>query len=197
MPKLLERWLEEHQPEIVLIVISSYWVETEVVGVRVRKLGFAGRKLEAASQLAANRPVVAGTKPYLWGRKLLLQTIGGSTNFTPAQMEAHVDSWLRVMLRKESAAPAVVGTPFSPDTLATRGAQRRASARKDELRGRLKTVCERLNVYWEMPGHAPDAFEPSLRLADRVHFNELAHARMGEIDGRALVAVWERMRGER
>lgn len=196
VPKLLERWLDEYQPDIVLVVISSYWVETEVVGVRVRKLGFAGRKLESVSRQAAGRPVVAGSTPYLWGRRLLLRTVGGSTNFSPEEIEAHVESWLRVVLRKESAAPAVVGTPFSPDTLATRRAQGRASARKDELRARLRAACERLNVYWEMPRHAPDAFDPSLRLADRVHFNELAHARMGEIDGRALVETWRRMRGE-
>ena len=119
LPGLLERWLADFDPDIVLICISSYWVETEMVGARVRRLGILGRKIDSISQQAAMKPVLAASRPYLAGRRLLLHTIGGETNFTPAQIEAHVESWLRVILRKESVAAAVVGTPFSPDTLAT------------------------------------------------------------------------------
>ncbi len=191
VPALLDRWLAEVEPDLILICISSYWVETEILSTRFRRLGPLGRKVESVTQAAAMKPSFAESRPYLLGRKALLHTIGGRPNFSPAEIEGHVESWLRVILQRESVGAAVVGTPFSPDTLATRGARRRAHGRKDELRARLKALCQRLDVHYEMPPHAPDAFAPELRLPDRVHFNEQAHARMGEIDGRALIAVWD------
>ena len=193
VPKLLERWLDEIQPDIVLAVISSYWVETEVIANRVRRLPKVGRKIESVSKQAANKPALADSRAYLLGRRVLLRTVGGAVNFTPAQIEEHVESWLRAILRRESVAAAVAGTPFSPDTLATKRAQRRASVRKDELRARLQRVCAQLDVPCHMPAHAPDAFDPRLRLNDRVHFNEIAHARMGEIDAAAMAEAWERV----
>ena len=197
LPAILERWLEEFEPDIVLICISSYWVETEVVANRIRRLGILGRKLESASQAAAMKRGIGDSRLYLLGRRLLLRTIGGRPHFTPAELEANVESWLRVILRRESVAVAIAGTPFSPDTMATKAARRRATVRKNELRARLSELGKRLDIVVDMPPHAPDAFDPALRLADRVHFNEKAHARMGEIDGRALVAAWERLQGER
>ena len=197
LPAILERWIDEFEPDIVLICISSYWVETEVVANRIRRLGILGRRLESASQAAAMKPGVADSPLYLLGRRVLLRTVGGRPNFTPAELAANVESWLRVILRRESVAVAIAGTPFSPDTMATKPAQHRASRRKDELRARLGELGKRLGIVVEMPPHAPDAFDPALRLPDRVHFNEKAHARMGEIDGRALVATWERSQGER
>ena len=196
LPGILDRWLDEFQPDIVLICISSYWVETEVVANRVRRLGILGRKLESASQAAAAKRGVADSRFYLSGRWLLLHTLGGRPNFTPAELETHIESWLRIILRRESVAVAISGTPFSPDTMATKAARRRATVRKDELRARLTALGERLNVVVDMPPHGADAFAPELRLPDRVHFNELAHARMGEIDGRALVAAWRRAQGD-
>jgi len=192
LPGLLERWLNEIHPDIVHVVISSYWVETEVVANRIRRLPVFGTRLEGVSKSAAAKPTLADSRAYLAGRKLLLRTVGGATNFIPAELDAHIESWLRVVLRHESAVAAVSGTPFSPDTLATRRAQRRASARKDDLRARLQKLCDDLDIPCELPPHAPDAFDPALRLADRVHFNEKAHARMGEIDARAMLAAWRR-----
>jgi hypothetical protein len=192
VPKLLESWLDELQPDIVLVVISSYWVETEVIANRVRRLPRLGQRIEKVSKQAATKPALADSRAYLLGRRVLLRTIGGAVNFTPAQLEEHVEAWLRVILRKESVAAAVAGTPFSPDTLATKRAQHRATVRKDELRSRLQALAGRLDIPCHTPPHAADAFDPKLRLSDRVHFNPAAHARMGEIDAAAMLQAWER-----
>ena len=194
---ILQRWLKDLQPDLVLICISSMWVETETLSGRISRFGKPGRKVAEASRKASLRPVVARSLWYRTVRKALLLTLGGRPSFTPAQIAEFVEGWIRTIRQSESVGIAVVGTPFSPDTLATARAQRRASARKDELRARLAGVCERFAVHHELPPHGPDAFSPELRLADRVHFNEQAHARMGEIDGRAMVAVWRQLGGER
>ncbi len=193
--EILTRWINELQPDILVICVSSFWVETETLSNRFQALGKPGRKIADASRKMSLRPVVAERRVYQWGRLALLRSLGGRAGYSPARIEELMEGWLRAACRSESLGIAVVGTPFSPDTLADARARRRAGARKDELRARLARVCSRLGVHHDLPAHGPDAFSAELRLADRVHFNELAHARMGEIDGRAMVEVWRRMNG--
>ena len=193
---ILERWMREFEPDIVLFTVSSFWVETETLSGRFQQFGRPGSRIADASRKASVRPFVAQRRLYQWGRIALLRTLGGRPSHTPARIEALMESWLRIVCRNEEVGVAVVGTPFSPDTLASTKARRRASIRKDDLRARLARLCERFGVYHNLPPHGPDAFSADLRLADKVHFNERAHARMGEIDGRALVEVWRRMSGK-
>lgn len=192
---ILERWMREFEPDIVLFTVSSFWVETETLSGRFQQFGRPGKKIADVSRKASVRPVVAQRRLYQWGRIALLRTLGGRPSHTPARIEALMESWLRTVCRNEEVGVAVVGTPFSPDTLAGGKARRRASTRKDELRARLARLCEKFGVLHDLPPHGPDAFSAELRLADKVHFNERAHAQMGEIDGRALVEVWRQMEG--
>jgi len=194
---ILERWIGQLRPHILVICVSSFWVETETLSGRFNQFGRAGRTIADASRKASLKPIVAERGLYHLGRRLLLATLGGRPAYTPAQIEAWLEGWLRTACRHEDLGIAVVGTPFSPDTMARPPARERATRRKDDLRERLARLCGRLKVHHVLPPHGPDAFSSDLRLADRVHFNELAHARMGAIDGAAMIAVWRAMNPSR
>lgn len=196
LPGILERWLKQYEPDIVCICISSYWVETETVSARLRKLGPVGRLADDFASRAAGSPGIASSGPYHAARKAMIRAIGGSTNFTPPQLAAILEACLRRVLRHERVGVVLAGSPFSPDTEATRGARARAVTRRAELIGLLAPLCESLHIPHALPPHWPDAFSPEYRLPDRVHFNERAHAINGASDGALLIQAWQSMRGE-
>ena len=196
LAETVEAWVHEVEPDIVCFNISSFWCEGEVAAKRLRELGPIGRSIAHYMDRATKSYRFNANPAIRAGRTFGAYTIGGRPPFSPQQAASSIEAALRRIVRDEHRAVVVAGSPFSASLEGGAPARRRARGRRTELFQRLAEVCESLHIPYDLPAHAPDAFDKRLRTRDGLHFGPEMHARCGAIQGRLLVAAWEASRAE-
>lgn len=191
LPALVERWMGEAEPEIVYLKANTYWACYESVAARgAERWGNRGEKLVLESQRVLGEERRPDGLLMRVGRRLARRTIGAATYFEPDEVTAMMEQLLRVILRREGVAVVVRGgfPPFA----ARRGAARaRADARYAAMHDGLAQLCARLHVpFLEDERGLTDAELRSLKEPDLTHPNRAGHARIGALDGEALIAAW-------
>ena len=82
LPAAAEKWIEREQPDIVWLVLQSFWFEYLSVPKRLeRKFGRAGKVASEAGFKAADKPLIANNFVFRQGRRLLQRTLGGDPHF--------------------------------------------------------------------------------------------------------------------
>lgn len=189
-PRVLNRWLDEHDPDVVFVRLASFWVAYESVPLRLqRKLGRAGTPLAAAGLKLGDRPWLVDRGVYKGGRKLVVRTIGGDTHFTPGEVGEVFDAVFRNIAAKESIVPVVRGTSLLLNSAGTKSGLERTKRRVVELNLKVEASCIRHHVRF-FP-EVPAARLSGTRLDDDLHDSALAHERLGIDDGNAILEAWQ------
>jgi hypothetical protein len=196
-PDMVERWVREVEPDIVSFGISSFWCEAEMVSLKMNdRLGRPGKRVAHFVRRIARDSEVMERWAAQASRKLALSTIGGRPPFSPEQVAERVEASLHRILRRESVAVSVTGSPYSPAMEGGPAARFRARRRRADQNARIRLICDRLHVDCDLPEHAPDAFSRDPRTRDAMHFGPEAHRVVGEIQGRGMVRAWQQSRGD-
>ena len=143
LPDIVERWVNEHRPDMVFLKTSSYWYSYESVPLKFqRKLGRVGKVAGDAGLKAATTPSVAHNAVFRKLRYFAQATIGGDTNFTVDYSIQTVEAVIRRVLRHEDTLLVVRGSrggrdrPEVPKKVAARHETRRV-----EFNTRLNQIC--------------------------------------------------------
>ena len=193
LPGLIEQWLDRYKPDVVLLVVSSYWFTYVSVPVKVqRTFGPLGKPLSRAGLKAAATPWLAHNGAFRLARRATIATIGGATNFTPEQVVESMEACIRTILAHEDVALAVRGPRIAFSADGTKKTRRWAEARRSSVDRQIAELCKRLHV--EYAGYevgdshleAPETFQ-----GDLVHGTEAAHASQGRIEGEAMLRAWQ------
>ncbi|MGE3073539.1 MAG: SGNH/GDSL hydrolase family protein [Dehalococcoidia bacterium] len=191
---VLGRWLEQYEPDVVFIRLSSFWVAYESVPLRIqRKLGRAGTPIAAAGLRLGDRPWLVERGVYKGGRKLVVRTIGGDTHFTPAEVGAVFDAVFRNIAAKESILPVVRGTNLLLNSAGTKSGMQRTKQRVAALNHETEAACIRHHVTF-FPEPPAEALSDS-RLGDELHDSPEAHERLGIDDANAILEAWRAWKG--
>lgn len=198
LPGLIDRWLDRYEPDLVYLVVTSYWFTYRSPAVRLeRVLGRTGKLLSRGGQRVAGQRWLAHNAVFRGLRRGVLAVIGGSTYFSPEQVNASMEECLRLILARENVAVAVRGprVPFAPEGSAR--ARRRAEERRLVVHRHVKELCARLHVPylgWDAgvsPQDAPETFQ-----GDFVHATEDHHAEVGELEAAVLLSAWRKLHPE-
>ena len=198
LPDLIERWMEQYQPDFVSLKVSPYWFTFESVPLKLqRKLGPIGAPMASMGLKAADTPWLAHNAVFRAGRRLALNTIGGVTHFTPEEVIGVMDACVRRVLRHEGVVLEVRG-PLAADRAGSgRAREARLEARRLAVHLAMKRMCADLHIHYTgRDGPAPVDRDAGIHGGDQLHLNAEGHRRKGEEEGLAYVAAWRAAHGQ-
>ena len=198
LPELIGKWLERYQPDLVYLVVSSYWFTYVSAPARVqRNFGPLGKPLSSAGLKLAGTPWLAHNAAFRLARRATLGAIGGTTWFTPEEVNESMETCIRLILAHEGTALAVRGprTPHSSEGSAK--SIRWAEDRRRAVHVRTKGLCAQLHVPyfgWDTAKAAQEL--PEEYQGDLVHATELTHQRLAAEEAELLLRAWHATRAE-
>lgn len=197
LPEIVERWVKQHQPDIVFLKTSSFWFAYESVPLRVRRrlgrvLGRAGRTAGDAGFKAAKKPWLAYNPVFRKLRYIAQATIGGDTHMSVEYAFENMAAVMRRVVRHEDVLLVVRGSrggrdrPEVPKKVGIRH-----DARREDFKARMARLCDELAVPY-LTKSQKRKFDPTKLQADRFHANASGHAEQGSWEAEELVAIWRR-----
>jgi len=197
LPDLIEKWLDRYQPDVAMLVVSSYWFTYVSVPVRVeRSFGPLGKPLARAGLKAAGTPWLAHNAAFRLARRATLASIGGTTNFTPEQVIDSMETCIRRIVAREDVALAVRGPRVAFAADGTKKSERWAEARRSKVDRHLGEFCRQLHIeYISYEQGASTLDERETFQGDLVHSTAAAHNDQGQLEGEALLRAWQERHG--
>jgi hypothetical protein len=197
-PSLVERWLDQYEPDIVWFKVNPYWYNYESVPLKLeRAMGRFGRPMRAIRRGAPKIDWLANSWPYRFSRWLGDRTIGGATYFTIGEVLARVDETIRVIVAHEEIGLVVRGTAGGRHKARrTKGAYARREARRLQVHHALAALCAEHHVIYngrEAPLNRDE--ETALVGQDAFHRGTEGHLETGLLEGAVLVEAWRQLTG--
>lgn len=198
LPDIVERWIEEYRPDIVFLMVNSYWFNHESAPIKLqRKLGRVGRAAGDAGLAAAGKPWLAERWLFHKLRYAMLATFGGETPFTPEYVLENMEAVIRRILRHEDVHLVVRSSMGGRERvgLPRKVLERRAIRRRVVAEG-IERLCRELNVA-NMHGKTFRKYNPEATAADQFHANARGHADAGQKEAEFMVAFWRSLHPDR
>ena len=189
LPAAVGRWVEEFQPDVVFLRLSSYPIAYESIPLRLnRRFGKAGDSVANAGGRIGKSQWLAERRAYQLARTGVTRAIGGDPHFTPAEAVGRFEESFRRVLATERILPVVRGTSLLLNTSGTKAGLARSKRRVTELNVLTEDMCGRLRIpfFPEVPAEALS----NSRLGDLLHDDASAHASLGEDDALAILEAW-------
>lgn len=189
-PGRLEAWVEELEPDFVVLQVNNYWYGHESVPLWFdRRLGRVGKSLSGAGAKVGEWSWVADNRLAQLVSRRAPDILPYATHFTVSEVASCMELALRKVLAHEGVILLVRGNEDWPIPTASRRFNRRNHARNLAMSAAMKDVCERLRV--------PYAQRPSLAVGEIKTLNDAGfhsapeeQRRAGEFDGEAMIAAW-------
>ncbi len=185
LPAIVDRWVARYRPELVMFKVNAYWYLYKSVPLKIeRSLPWAGRLAASAGAAAGRRRWITERRLYHAGRSLLLDTVGGATHFSVAEVVETVEVVTRRLLQAERTG--IVLHPTLDRWTSNPFVQK-------EAHDALKRFAADVHVTYL----GADPFDPAdappkdfYGNRDRLHSNEEAAAWLGERQANALLDAW-------
>jgi hypothetical protein len=185
---VVARWLDEYEPDVVFVRLSSFWVAYESTPLRVsRRLGRIGEPVSNAGLRIGKHPRLVENGAFKAARRAVVRTVGGDTYFTPAEASAEMHRMLAAVVAHESIVPVVRGTGLILNSSGSAAGLQRSIRRVTDLNAGVAAACAAHRVTF-----VPEAIDSALstsRLDDEVHDGPEAHERLGRDDARAILSA--------
>ncbi len=197
LPALLERWVGEFQPDLVLLCVNPFWMTYKSTPLRLqRRFGRAGKLAGEAGIKAAQIPWLAFTPPFKLGRRLALRTIGGDYYFEPEEIVEMVAACARRVLARESVGLLVRGPTAALTHHGSAAVQSEADERRTRTNRLLRDLCAKVHAaYMNIDVSRAESEGLQRYTRDMVHTGLEAHRIRGVTEGEALVALWRSTHG--
>jgi len=191
LPSLVQKWMEEQDPDLVYMKSRPYAFCYESVPLRAeRLLGPAGKPISRLGFRLADTPRIAHTPVLRAFRRLALATAGGSTFYTPQQVLAVLEACVRIVVRSEKATLVVRGPVGNSDFYHSKDARRRGEEKRRWADRALARFCAELHVPYisaERPRYETLDLD---YLGDRVHIGERGVGFEAREAAEALTGAW-------
>lgn len=191
LPGAVEKWIAKEQPDLVWMLLQSFWFEYLSVPKRLeRKFGRVGKAASEVSFKAADKPRVARNFAFRAARRLLQKTVGGDPHFTPQALGETVEGVARAALRSEGRQFVVWG-PFSYTNYGSTRRQERTQLQwRAELIQKVRALSEELHFHFEAPEKPYWQTQSGITMHDdRFHFSVEEQRPMAEREVELLAKV--------
>ena len=180
---LVERWMDEEQPDIVMLRTVSFWFNYESVPLRLeRLLGPLGKPVKDAGLGMAKSSWLGERAFFHWLRRWSQRTIGGDTYFTPDEVIERQSAVIRAIVRREGVALVAYLPKARADYYPSARIKRRAEARRRKVHDALARLCDELHVPYHGSSHALYLTETPTTVGDRLHGDAAEHGRRAHED---------------
>ena len=192
LPDLLDKWLDEYQPDLVLLKVTWYWYSYESVPRRIeRLLGRSGKPIARAGTRAGESPRFATKRWFKLCRRAAHRIIGGDTPFPSSQVLEVMEECIRRVKARENVALLVKGTGgnrYDEETLA--GYYQRFVNRREHVEGTIEKFCRDADVPYVNTKKAGVTSRAELAASDGLHTDLAGQERMGLKEGEQMVSAW-------
>ncbi len=190
LPDVIQRWQKEYRPDVVLFLVSPFWMTFESVPLALeRRFGRVGGWVGRTTTRVGEHPRLSGSLPVRLARKLSLMLLRGAYYFEPDQVESVVESCLHRLLESESLDVVVRGPLNALGLHGSTRSLRAAEARRRRTDALLARTCARLHVKY-VSRSAPGRPDRARFQSDLVHTGVEAHRERGELEGGAIATLW-------
>lgn len=190
LAKVVESWVEQHQPDVVYLTMLAYWFQYRSVPLRIwRLLGPLGPKVSDAGFRFAESPRWAHNAAFRAIRRSLQRTIGGDTHFTPDEVVDRITEVIRALLRHEGLVVAIQGADGRTDYAFSRRGRNRNEQRRRYVDSRMRAWCREHHVTYENSDSAVFEIDPVLaknRVGDGLHANATWHEHSASLITRTI-----------
>lgn len=112
MTPSVRKWLREDEPDVLYIIISTFWFAYESVPLRLeRRFGRLGKYLASAGLRGADNRKLAYNPVFRAGRRVAHTLIGGDAHFQPRYVVDEVAHLLKTVLAEHEQMLVVVHGP--------------------------------------------------------------------------------------
>lgn len=169
----LKQWMEEEEPDMVLMYVIEYWFTYNSVPLKLRRrFGRPGKALGQAGLNMAKKPRLAHNRVFQTGRKLATRIIGGETYYTPDQVIESLTACIKEAIRHESVIVHVTGpTGFVDLGDYSKKASAEFERRRLYVQDRIGEVCDQYHVRFRrydrqvrLTGEAPNPGKDGLHV---------------------------------
>jgi hypothetical protein len=193
LPPLVERWMDEYQPDMVVLQVNWFWYGYESTPLRFeRRFGKTGARLSSAGLKVGNTPWFADNRWTRLGTRALARAVPGATHFTVPEVAATMEAAMRKVLAHEGVVLLVRGSDdWVRLPMASKRRNRRDATRTAEMARALRTICDRLNVpYRQRAKLTVEDLKTEVNAA-QWHNTPAGERLAGEFDGAAMVEAWQ------
>ncbi len=150
LPGLVEEWVRETAPDMVVVAINEAWYNYEGVPLKkVRKRGPIGRLTNHLWRVVAENPRVMNSKLAHRGRRKLAEATGAEPEFTPEQVVDRMSAVFRTILRSDESASVIVVGPFNLpefDVAYSKKAASKRLVRREKVNTGISKLCRELHL---------------------------------------------------
>lgn len=194
VPALVDQWLTDERPDMLLITATAYPCTYPSVPVRIeRLLGPFGPRARKIGLGAANMPWLAHNAAFRAMRRAAQVTIGGATYFTADEVIENVTKALRVAVRHEEVVVVLKGPGGGGIYQPTARAARKAEVKRQAMLDALERVCADLHVDFirhDTPNHLRN---PGLEdVGDGIHGRSRYHQVAADELTPVMIVAWQR-----
>ncbi|MBI5948166.1 MAG: hypothetical protein HY875_08515 [Chloroflexi bacterium] len=192
-PALVRQWLDEYQPEMVVLQVNNFWYGYESTPLWFeRRFGRTGVRLSRLGLRVGKSPRFADNRWAQFLNRRLLAVLPGATYFTVPQVAETVEAAMRGILAREGVVLLVRGNEnWTTFPMASRRFNRRNAERNAAMSAAMRGVCARLRVpYAERAALDRDELKPTLTAAGW-HNSAEGERLTGEFDGQAMADAWK------
>jgi hypothetical protein len=192
LPELVERWLDEFQPDMVFLKVTWYWYGYESVPLRIeRKLGRVGKPIADAGLGAAKRQWLARNGAFKFGRRMAHRVIGGDSPFEPQAVIDCMEACIRRVTAREGVVLVVKGTGGGRnDEAALAGYYERFAKKREFVEGSIEAYCEAMHVHYQGIRSVRPKGTSGLDGGDGLHKNLRGHEAVGANEAASMIAAW-------
>jgi len=194
MPAIMDRWVREHRPDIILIILSQYWYGFASAPKKVEEtFGRAGRWAGLLGYRLAMTPWLANNFLFRALRKAARRTIGVEYHFEPETVVAVMEACIETLQRRHpDVAIAVWSEPIDVMHLDEQRLVNTLRARRRRVHDPLRAFCAARGVphYLVMDPEVPYDWK-EMREADGIHLNPDGHVWVANRQLPVVLAAWE------
>lgn len=191
LPGLIERWMAELRPDMVVIQVNNFWFAHESAPLWFeRHLGKPGHSFNRLGLKLGNASWLADSRWAQMVNRRVLTALPKATYFTIPEVVSAMEAAMRRALAHEGTILLVRGhESWAVMPMATPAFNRRNNARNTAMSIAMRTACERMRVpYYQRPVLQPGEVQ-TLNGAG-FHNNAEGERRLGEFDGEAMLDAW-------
>lgn len=179
MVSLVQRWMDEFEPDFVFLNIAAYSFTYESSPLKVRRiLGKMGEPIGDAGMRLAESKRWSHNAAFRMLRQIGQASFGGDTHVSAEDAATRYSELIRSILRKEGVVLAVKGPGGRRNPGLTRRQARRHEARRQVVHQQIRQLTSQLRVPYLGSAEPRWKTNPTPRhttVGDGLHSNEAGH----------------------
>ena len=192
LPALVDRWVTEERPDLVMVNLAGYWASFGSVALRLeRRVPVAGPLLARVARKTAETRMAANSRVADMARGLGARAIGVEYYFEVDYLLALFERILRQLLRDEHLAIGVRG-PTRIAQHASASIQREGDRRFWAWHNSVQAFCERLHGAFLPFGPEVERPGAGIRMpGDPSHYTLEGTRVQGQREGELMARAWQ------